>query len=248
MLLAFSMGKEFSPPSPVAKSNDWSNAVSFPAAWFSSWRPPSAPSKAACAKFALLAARRPMPCCWLLTGQEFPLTTESPRFPEHASFANPYPLRKRLFRRHDASFVSKEVSGPFREQAQTGAGENYQAGLAFAGCRTISSAHLQAPSRGYDPRPRRLCFRFHRQKVSRFSWWHCRERSRARASAHRESHPPRSRPRHSSLESLSQYLPRPARAQTRRMVWHGSRLFFQQRHGSHRWRNEAGAPLWTPVQ
>src|SRR5947208_747275 len=132
MLLASSMGKEFSPPSAAGKSNDWSKAVSSPGAWFLSWKPPSAPSRAASAKFALLGARRPMPCCWLLTGQELPLATESPWFPEHASFANPYPLRKRLFRRHDASFVQKEVSGPFREQAQTGVGENYQAGLASA--------------------------------------------------------------------------------------------------------------------
>src|SRR6267378_3015947 len=64
---AFSMGREFSRSSPARRLNAWSSAASFLAAWFSSSKPPSVPSKAASAKSASSAALRPAPCCWRRT-------------------------------------------------------------------------------------------------------------------------------------------------------------------------------------
>src|SRR5438309_574566 len=86
MSRASSMVREFSPPSPARKSNDWSNAASFPAAWFLSWKPPSALSKAASAKFALSAALRRTLCCSLRMRRKHHPTMESRRSPEHASY------------------------------------------------------------------------------------------------------------------------------------------------------------------
>jgi len=106
---------------------------SFPAAWFLSWKPPSALSKAASAKFALSAALRRTLCCSLRMRRKHHPTMESRRSPEHASSGNPCPPRKRLFLRHDGRIIQKEVPDPFCEQAQTGTCENCQTGLAPAG-------------------------------------------------------------------------------------------------------------------
>src|SRR5882762_114180 len=246
MSLASSTGREFSRSSPARRLNAWSSAASFLAAWFSSSKPPSGPSKAASAKSASSAAPRPAPCYWLPTGNHPPMT-ERPRSLERASSVCLCPPRKRLFRRHDGYFIQKEVSGAFRAQAPVFVCAEDQTRYAPARCREVPPAYLQAPARGHDPRPRRLHLRRHWQEVSGFSWRYRRECAWARARAYRESNPPRSCPRHSPLEPLSQCLPGSARPQTCRLVRARSRVLRQQRHGSARWRAQARASLWTSV-
>src|SRR5216684_828770 len=95
---ASSMAKEFSPPSPAKRLSAWSNAALFPAAWFSSWKPPSEPSKAAFGKSALSAALRPMLYCWLRTRRKHRPMTEWQPSREPASSVNLCPPLKRRFR------------------------------------------------------------------------------------------------------------------------------------------------------
>src|ERR1700674_3415270 len=245
---ASSTGREFSRSSPARRLNAWSSAASFLAAWFSSSKPLSVPSKAVSVKSASSAAPRPTPCCWLRTRRKHPPMREWPRSLEHASSVCLCPPRKRLFRLHDGYFVQKEVSVAFRAQAPLFVCTKEQTRYAPARCREVPSAYLQAPARGHDPRPRRLHLRRHWQEVSGFSWRYRRECARPRAHAHREGNPPRSGTRHSPLEPISQCLPGPARLQTCRMVRPRSRVLRQQRHGSARWRAQARAALWTPAE
>src|SRR6266481_6207119 len=204
---ASSTGRKFSRSSPARRLNAWSSAASFLAAWFSSSKPPSVPSKAASAKSASSAAPRPALCYWLRTRRNHPPMTERPRSLERAASACLGPPRKRLSRRHDGYFIQKEVAGAFRAQAPVFVCAEDQTRYAPARCREVPPAYLQAPARDHDPRPRRLHLRRHWQEVSGFSWRYRRECAWVRARAHRESNPPRSCPRHSPLEPLSQCLP-----------------------------------------
>src|SRR6202045_5293402 len=169
-----STGREFSRSSPARRLNAWSSAASFLAAWFSSSKPPSVPSKAASAKSASSAAPRPAPCCWLRTRRNHPPMREWPRSLEHAFSVCLCPPRKRLFRRHDGTFVQKEVAVAFRAQAPIFICAKDQSRYASARCREVPPAYLQAPPRGHDLRPRRLHLRRHWQEVFGFSWRHRR--------------------------------------------------------------------------
>src|SRR2546430_4088631 len=123
MSRASSTGRESSRSSPARKLSVWCSAVSFLAAWFSSSKPPSAPSKAASVKSTLSAALLPMPCCWHRTRLKHPPMTELRRSLERASSVYICPPPMRLFRRHDGHFVQEKVPVAFRAQAQTGSCE-----------------------------------------------------------------------------------------------------------------------------
>src|SRR5216684_7331001 len=182
---ASSTGREFSRSSPAERSSAWSNPASFLAAWFSSSKPPSVPSKAVSVKSASSAAPRPALCCWLRTRRKHPPKMEWPRSLERAFSVYLCTPPKRLFRRHDGHFVQKEVPVAFRAQAQTFRGAKGQTRYAPARCREVPPAYLQAPARGHDPWPWRLYLRRHRQEVSRFLGRHRRECARSRASENR---------------------------------------------------------------
>src|SRR5882757_7112524 len=178
---ASSTGREFSRSSPARRSSVWSNPASFLAAWVSSSKPPSVPSKAASVKSASSAAPRPALCCWRRKRRKLPTKLEWPRSLERAFSVYLCPPPKRLFRRHDGYFVQKEVPVAFRAQAQTFRGAKGQTRYAPARCREIPPAYLQAPARGHDPRPWRLHLRRHWQKVSLFLGGPRRECAQSRA-------------------------------------------------------------------
>ena len=154
------------------------------------------------------------------------------------------PPRRRLLRRHDAQLLQEKLESAASAKDREIWRRWFQARRLSAGCREVSSAHLQAAACHHDARQRRVRFRLHGEKVSGFPRRHRRQRARARTSAHCQSDSPRSRARDSSFQPLPQRVSGTSGAQARGMVRARSRVLREQRHGSRRWRDEAGAAPW----
>src|SRR5258706_15616861 len=224
MLPVFSGVTRFFPPYLGKKSSVSCNPASFPVAWCSSSKLPSAPSKAACVKCTSLALVCRIPCCVSRKRRLF-VTIPSTRSLELASCARLCRPRKRRSRRHNARINQKE-DGQFSDASTKACAHNKSSGRSAPHRRgPVSPAHVQAPALCHHSWSRHLRVRLHRQKVSGFSRRHRRQRSRTCPPAHRQRHSARSSPCYPPIQPLSQCLSGSARPQARGNLRHGPGLF-----------------------